>query len=198
MNSSVLEDYRGSLRKEKRERFTGVGWQALQVRINPLSHPQYEGPEDGQSGSVILAWSTPRARVLSLVQKQYLPDQLLVSWVRAGCRIKSMKLYPGCWWREHHPITQSDLRAAPASNTLYRYPSQLNYFQHESNNFLGFFFSPCKEELNNLISAQGCVLLPHTVFHSFIQPPNIYSTPTMHYTLLGTKNKAHQSLSLQH
>jgi len=41
MNSSVLEGYRGSLRKEKRDRFTGVGWQALQGRINPLSHPQY-------------------------------------------------------------------------------------------------------------------------------------------------------------
>lgn len=108
-----------------------------------------------------------------------------------------MKLHPGCWWRDHHPITQSDLRAAPASNTHYRYPSQLNYFQQESETIFLAFFS-CKEELNNLISAQGCVLLRHTVFHSFIQPPNIYSTPTMHYTLSGTKNKAHQSLSLQH
>ena len=59
-------------------------------------------------------------------------------------------LHPGCWWREHHPITQSDLRAAPANNTLYRYPPLLNYLQHESETiFLAFFFSSCKEELDN-------------------------------------------------
>lgn len=95
--------------------------------------------------------------------------------------------------QSHNQISGQLQQVTPITDT------HLNWtiFNMNLKQFSWLFFS-CKEELNNLISAQGCVLLRHTVFHSFIQPPSIYSTHTMHYTPSGTKNKAHQSLSLQH
>ena len=104
-----------------------------------------------------------------------------------------MKLHPGCWWREHHPITQSDLRAAPASNTLYRYPPLLNYLQHESETiFLAFFFSSCKVELDKYLHKDVSSSLILFSIHSFnhqIFTPHLLST--IHCQVQKTKHISH-------
>lgn len=61
--------------------------------------------------------------------------------MRSCTRPEHQRLLRGCRWLEHHIITESNLKAAPASNTLYRYPSQQHIFNRNLKHiFLAFFF----------------------------------------------------------
>lgn len=89
----------------------GAAGEALQGGITPLSYPQYKGQE-GQSGSMLLAWLLLEALSFSIDAKTLAtnpPAQLAYPEQAAEAAPDQSlhRLLPGYRWLEYHTITES-------------------------------------------------------------------------------------------